>query len=58
MSTALWMLEERSNYEVTILEKSAVVPAPDAASTGEFCAMPAASRFQKYIAGEITSWFL
>jgi len=35
MSTALWMLEERDAYEVTILEKCETVPAPDAASTGE-----------------------
>lgn len=38
MSTALWMLEERpGKYNVTILEKCETVPAPDAASTGEWC---------------------
>jgi hypothetical protein len=35
MSTALWMLEKRNQYDVTILEKCEVFPAPDAASTGE-----------------------
>ncbi|KAL1411679.1 hypothetical protein Q8F55_002644 [Vanrija albida] len=35
MSTALWMLED-GKYDVTILEKSVVIPAPDAASTGDY----------------------
>jgi hypothetical protein len=34
MSTALWMLED-GGYEVTILDKADVLPAADAASTGE-----------------------
>lgn len=33
MSTALWMLET-GKYSITILDKSDVLPAPDAASTG------------------------
>lgn len=34
MSTGLWMLETaKDKYDVTILEKNTVVPAPDAAST-------------------------
>lgn len=36
MSSALWMLET-GKYSVTILDKSEVLPAPDAASTGESC---------------------
>ncbi|OXG83934.1 sarcosine oxidase, partial [Cryptococcus neoformans MW-RSA36] len=32
MSSALWMLET-GKYSVTILDKSEVLPAPDAAST-------------------------
>lgn len=36
MSTALWMLET-GKYSVTLLDKSEVLPAPDAASTGEPC---------------------
>lgn len=33
-STGLWLLK-KDNYDVTILDKSEVLPAPDAASTGE-----------------------
>ncbi len=39
MSTALWMLED-GGYDVTVLDKCGILPAPDAASTGElldFC---------------------
>ena len=35
MSTALWMLKD-GGYEVLILEKCDKVPAPDAASSGEW----------------------
>lgn len=34
VSTALFMLD-KGGYEVIILDKSKVLPAPDAASTGE-----------------------
>lgn len=34
ISTAQWMLR-RGGYDVTIVDKSEVIPAPDAASTGE-----------------------
>lgn len=34
MSTALWMLED-GGYNVTVLDKCGILPAPDAASTGQ-----------------------
>jgi sarcosine oxidase/L-pipecolate oxidase len=34
MSTALWMLKSGS-YNVTVLDKCGILPAPDAASTGK-----------------------
>ena len=34
VSTAIWMLES-GRYDVTVLDKSGILPAPDAASTGE-----------------------
>jgi hypothetical protein len=33
MSTALWMLED-GGYNVVVLDKCGILPAPDAASTG------------------------
>jgi len=35
MSTALWMLED-GGYDVTVLDKCGILPAPDAASTGQW----------------------
>lgn len=34
-STGLWLQKENSQYDITILDKSKVIPAPDAASTGK-----------------------
>ena len=36
MSTALWMLQD-GGYDVTVLDKCGILPAPDAASTGASC---------------------
>jgi len=35
LSTAYWMLK-KGGYRVTLLDKNPQVPAPDAASSGEF----------------------
>lgn len=50
MSTALWMLET-GKYSITILDKSDVLPAPDAASTGASFLVQNSSGNQRRLTG-------